>query len=290
MFAGSSVALVTPMHVDGSIDFSAWDRLLDVQANSGTAAVFVGGTTGESATLTQDELFELVRRARDRLRGRIEVWAGAGQSGTAATINLAREIAKLDIDGLLIATPAYVKPTQEGLYQHYRAIAQAVDAPIMLYNVPGRTAVDMLPDTVARLAALPGIVAIKEATPDPARCAAIFERRPGFAVFSGDDATACESLFKGACGVVSVTGNVAPRAMADLVAAALRGDRAAASALDESLRGLHTDLFLETNPIPVKWALARMGLIESGIRLPLTPMTASLAPQIEAALARARLL
>jgi len=278
------------MHVDGSIDFDAWQRLLELQAQAGTAAVFVGGTTGESATLLPHELLELVSRALDVLGGRVQVWAGAGQSGTAATIERARELANLDISGLLIATPAYVKPTQEGLFQHYRAIAAAVDKPIMLYNVPGRTAVDMLPETVARLAALPGIVAIKEATPDPARCAALSALCPQMTVLSGDDATARESLFCGARGVVSVTANLAPKAMAEMVAAALAGDRARATAIDDTLKALHTDLFIETNPIPVKWALARLGVIEAGIRLPLTPLSPSLAKPLEAALARARLL
>ena len=274
MFSGSYVAIVTPMLAGGAIDFAAWERLLEFHAANGTRGIVVGGSTGESATLADDELRELVVRARGQLRGRLQLLAGAGTSSTAATVERAAWIGALGVDGLLVVTPAYNKPTQEGLYLHFQAVAAASPVPVMLYNVPGRTAVDMLPQTVARLARVRNIVAIKEAVADVGRirelvaaCGADFD------VLSGDDATAREAVLAGARGVVSVTVNVAPRQMSELMAAALAGKGAEAGAIDARLATLHERLFLEANPIPVKWVLQQMGLIGPGLRLPLTPLS-----------------
>lgn len=274
MFSGSYVAIVTPMLAGGTIDFAAWERLLEFHAANGTRGIVVGGTTGESPTLADGELRELVLRARAQLRGRAQLLAGAGTSSTAATVERAAWIGALGVDGLLVVTPAYNKPTQEGLYLHFQAVAAASPVPVMLYNVPGRTAVDMLPQTVARLARLRNIVAIKEAVADVGRirelvaaCGADFD------VLSGDDATAREAVLAGARGVVSVTANVAPRQMSELMAAALAGKGAEAGAVDARLAVLHERLFLEANPIPVKWVLQQMGLIGPGLRLPLTPLS-----------------
>jgi 4-hydroxy-tetrahydrodipicolinate synthase len=248
--------------------------LLEFHAANGTRGIVVGGTTGESATLADDELRELVMRARGQLRGRLQLLAGAGTSSTAATVERAAWIGALGVDGLLVVTPAYNKPTQEGLYLHFQAVAAASPVPVMLYNVPGRTAVDMLPQTVARLARVRNIVAVKEAVADVGRirelvaaCGADFD------VLSGDDATAREAVLAGARGVVSVTANVAPRQMSELMAAALAGKGAEAGAVDGRLAALHERLFLEANPIPVKWVLQQMGLIGPDLRLPLTPLS-----------------
>jgi 4-hydroxy-tetrahydrodipicolinate synthase len=274
MFAGSLVALVTPMQPDGSIDFDAWTRLLEFHIAQGTTGIVVAGSTGESATVTDAELRELLLRARKFLGQRALLIANAGTSSTATSVERARWISELEVDALLIAAPAYVKPTQEGLFQHYSAIAAAARIPVLLYNVPGRTAVDILPATVARLSRIAGIAGIKEAVGEAARvreliatCAADFK------VLSGDDLTAREVIGVGAAGVISVTANVAPRAMADMVAAALRGDRAGATQIDQRLVALHRNLFVESNPIPVKWAVARMGLIGDTLRLPLTQLS-----------------
>jgi 4-hydroxy-tetrahydrodipicolinate synthase len=275
MFAGSLVAIVTPMRSDGAVDFEAWARLLELHVASGTSGVVVGGTTGESATLTDAELAELATRACAQLRGRAVVIAGAGSSSTAATVARVSWLSQLPIDGLLVVTPAYNRPPQEGLYQHFAAAAAAARKPLLLYNVPARTAVDLRPGTVARLAQLPGVVGIKEALADIARvrelCGAC---RGDFVVLSGDDATAREAIGAGARGVISVTANVAPRAMSEMVAAALANDTAAAARLDAPLGALHRELFVEANPIPVKWLLTQMGLIGTGVRLPLTPLAA----------------
>ncbi|MFN5011250.1 MAG: 4-hydroxy-tetrahydrodipicolinate synthase [Gammaproteobacteria bacterium] len=273
MFTGSLVAIVTPMRDDGGVDLAAWDTLLDWHAAEGTAGIVVGGTTGESATLTDDELQTLVRAAIARVGGRVRIIAGAGVPSTAATVERARWLSVLGVDGLLVVTPAYIKPTQEGLYRHYAAVAAASSVPIVLYNVPGRTGVDMLPATVGRLAAVPGIVALKEAVAGAARVRELRAAAPGITVLSGDDPTAREAILAGARGVISVTANVAPRLMAEMVAAALAGDAAQAAALDDRLAGLHQALFVEPNPIPSKWALARVGRMPGGIRLPLTPLT-----------------
>jgi 4-hydroxy-tetrahydrodipicolinate synthase len=289
LFAGSSVAIVTPMRADGSIDFAAWERLLDYHQTHETDAIIVGGTTGESATITDNELRELVLAAQRFVRGRVRILAGAGVSSTALTVERARWLSELSVDGLLVVTPAYVKPTQEGLYRHYLAVAEASTVPVMLYNVPGRTGVDMQPETVARLAQVPRIVAIKEAVADIARIESLRKLAPTLTILSGDDATACSAILAGAHGVVSVTANVAPRAMAQMIALARAGDAAGARAIDATLAGLHAELFCEPNPIPVKWALERMGLIDSGIRLPLVPLSPSMRSRVEAAIARAGL-
>jgi 4-hydroxy-tetrahydrodipicolinate synthase len=274
MFSGSYVAIVTPMRPDESLDLDAWSRLIDWHASNGTRGVVVGGTTGESPTLLEAELRQLVVLAREASRGRLQIVAGAGTSSTAATVERAHWLSALGVDALLVVTPAYNKPTQEGLYQHFRAVAAASDVPVLLYNVPGRTAVDMLAPTVARLARVPRIAGTKEAVAEIQRVRELVEQcGPQFAVLSGDDATAREAMLAGARGVISVTANVAPRAMSDMVTAALAGNAAAAAAADAPLAALHRDLFVEANPIPVKWVLQQMGLVQAGIRLPLTPLS-----------------
>ena len=287
MFADSLVALVTPMTADEAIDLPAWQRLIEFHIAHGTVGVVVGGTTGESATLTEAELLQLVREAQAVAAGRLQVIAGAGLSSTAATVERVRALAPLRPDGLLVVTPAYVKPTQEGLFRHYAAVAAASDLPVILYNVPGRTGVDLAPATAGRLAALPRIVALKEAVAGPARIRELRAAAPDLAVLSGDDPTAREAILAGAVGVISVTATIAPRGMADMIAAARRGDAARAAELDGRLAGLHTALFLEPNPIPAKWALARMGLMGEGIRLPLTPLSPEVQPKVLSALQQA---
>ena len=274
MYAGSLVALVTPMLPDGSIDFDAWSRLLEFQISNGTAGVVVAGSTGESATVTDSELADLLTHARRVIGKRALLVANTGTNGTASSVERAREFSALDIDALLVASPSYVRPTQEGLFLHFSAVAAASRVPVLLYNVPGRTAVDLLPATVARLSRVPRIVGIKEAVGDPARVREqIATCVSGFKVLSGDDLTARDVIGVGAAGVISVTANVAPRAMADMVVAALRGERAAATQIDQRLVPLHRNLFVESNPIPVKWAVARMGLIGGTLRLPLTGLS-----------------
>ncbi|HWX70475.1 MAG TPA: 4-hydroxy-tetrahydrodipicolinate synthase [Steroidobacteraceae bacterium] len=275
MFAGSLVAIVTPMRADGAIDFEAWARLLDFHAANSTDGIVVGGTTGESATLRDAELRELLLRACEQLRGRVAVIAGAGTSSTASTVERVEWLSELPLDALLLVTPAYNRPPQEGLYRHFAAAAAAARKPLLLYNVPARTAVDMKPVTVARLARLKGIAGIKEAVPEIARVRELVALCPqDFAVLSGDDATARASIAAGARGVISVTANVAPRAMSQMLAAARRGEVARAAELDAPLGALHRELFIEANPIPVKWLLAQLGLILPGVRLPLTPLAA----------------
>jgi 4-hydroxy-tetrahydrodipicolinate synthase len=269
------------MRSDGAVDYEAWARLLEFHAANGSDGVVVGGTTGESATLRDAELRELTVQACALARGRLAVLAGAGTSSTAATVERVGWLSELPVDGMLLVTPAYNRPPQEGLYRHFAAAAAAAAGkPIVLYNVPSRTAVDMKPATVARLAQLAGVVGIKEAVPDAARVRELVAACPAdFVVLSGDDATAREAIGAGARGVISVTANVAPRAMSEMVAAARRGDAARAAQLDTRLSALHRDLFVEANPIPVKWLLTQMGLIGAGVRLPLMP----LAPEYHAA-------
>jgi 4-hydroxy-tetrahydrodipicolinate synthase len=274
MFSGSLVAIVTPMRADGALDLAAWSRLIDFHLQSGTAGIVVGGTTGESATLSDSELKELTERACAQVARRIPVIAGAGTSSTTTTVERVRWLSQLPLDAILLVTPAYNRPTQEGLYRHFAAAAQATRVPLIPYNVPSRTAVDLLPQTVGRLSQLRPIRAVKEAV---ARIERIRELKQlcgeDFDVLSGDDATAREAVLTGAAGVVSVTANLVPRAMADLMAAAAAGERERAQRLDATLGALHQALFLETSPIPVKWALARLSLIEQGIRLPLTELS-----------------
>jgi 4-hydroxy-tetrahydrodipicolinate synthase len=273
MFSGSMVAIVTPMSADGALDWAAWDRLLDFHAAEGTSAVVVAGTTGESPALGLDEIEELTKRAVARCRGRIRVLVGCGTNSTATTVARTRVLSRLGVDGVMLVTPYYNKPPQEGLYRHFTAAADASAAPVVLYNVPGRTAVDLLPGTVGRLARHPRIVAVKEASASLQRLREVLAAcPPGFAVLSGDDATAVEWMAAGAHGVISVTANVAPRKMSDAAALALGGDAAAAQAVDAALQPLHRDLFVEANPIPVKWAVSRLGLIGGTLRLPLVEL------------------
>jgi 4-hydroxy-tetrahydrodipicolinate synthase len=293
MFSGSQVAIVTPMHSDGSIDWAAWERLLELHAESGTAGVVVGGSTGESATLTEGELLALLERARPKLQGRAALIAAVGGSSTAATVERVHRVCAAGVDGLLVVTPSYNRPTQEGLYRHFEAVAAASSVPVVLYNVPARTGADVLPATVARLARLPRIVGIKEAAPGLERVRELLAATRGeargdtdraFSVLSGDDLLAVDAMLLGARGVISVTANIVPKAMAQLCAAALRGDAVAAGRINGSLAALHAAMFVESNPIPVKWALAELGFIEAGIRLPLTPLSESLHATVRAAL------
>jgi 4-hydroxy-tetrahydrodipicolinate synthase len=274
MFSGSLVAIVTPMRADGALDLDAWAHLLELHATHGTSGIVVGGTTGESATLSDAELHALTVRACELSRGRMAVIAGAGTSSTAGTVARVSWLRELPIDALLLVTPAYNRPAQEGLFRHFSAAAHAAAGkPLLLYNVPSRTAVDMQPATVARLSHIGGIVGVKEAVPDAARVRELVRVcAPGFTVLSGDDATAREAIAAGARGVISVTANVAPRQMSEMVAAALAGEQQRAQTLDEPLAALHRDLFLEANPIPVKWLMAQLALIPAGVRLPLTPL------------------
>ncbi len=291
MQTGSLVAIVTPMRADGAVDYASFEALIDWHVAEGTDAIVVAGTTGESATLSHAEHVELVGHAADYAAGRIPVLAGTGSNSTRQTIELSQAVGGFAIDGYLVVTPYYNKPTQDGLVRHFTAIADAVDKPLMLYNVPGRTAVDMLPETVARLATHPRIAAIKEATGEVERVARLRELcGPAFGLYSGDDVSAREFMLAGGQGVVSVTANVAPRAMHEMSHAAVAAERARAEALDAPLAALHRELFVESNPIPVKWALERMGRIPPGIRLPLTRLSAAAQPRVAAALQQAGLL
>jgi len=291
MIQGSIVALVTPMHPDGSLDEASLRQLVDWHVEQGTDAIVAVGTTGESATLDAEEHCRVIRWTVEQAGGRIPVIAGTGSNCTREAIELTREAAAAGADACLLVTPYYNKPTQEGLYRHYRAIAEAVAIPQILYNVPGRTACDLLPETVARLAQIDNIVGIKEASADtPARAREIRTLCPGFPVYSGDDASARQVCLEGGAGVISVTANVAPRRMHDMIAAALSGDRARAEALDAPLAPLHRALFVESNPIPVKWALHTMGKIPDGIRLPLTRLSQRHQPEVRTALAQAGIL
>ncbi|GGC02568.1 4-hydroxy-tetrahydrodipicolinate synthase [Marinobacterium zhoushanense] len=271
MIRGSIVALVTPMHANGDVDWDALDKLVDLHLEKGTAAIGAVGTTGESATLDYDEHLEVIKRTVDRVAGRVPVVAGTGANSTREAIEMTRRAKSVGADYSLLVTPYYNRPTQEGMYQHFKAIADAVDIPQILYNVPSRTGCDMKPETVFRLADHPNIVGIKEATGDLVRARELIEKLPAdFAVYSGDDATAIELILLGGQGNISVTANVAPAAMAELCRLGLEGKAEEARALQQKLMPLHTKLFVEPNPIPVKWAMCEMGLIETGIRLPLT--------------------
>jgi len=285
MFAGNLVAIVTPMRRDGAVDFDAWTRLVDFHLQNGTHGIVVGGTTGESPTITEAELRELTERACAQVAKRIPIIVGTGTSNTAATVVRTRWVSELPVDGVLVVTPAYNRPPQEGLYRHFAAVAEASRAPVILYNIPSRTGVDMQPATVARLAQLPRIVCVKEGVASIERVKELVAlAKPGFTVLSGDDATTREAILAGAKGTISVTANVAPRLMSEMVAAAGRGDKETAQKLDARLAALHRDLFVETNPIPTKWALTQMGLIENGIRLPLTELAPAYHSVVTAAL------
>jgi len=273
MITGSIVALVTPMHADGSVDWEALERLLDLHLAAGTAAIGAVGTTGESATLSVPEHCEVIKHCVQHVAGRIPIVAGTGSNSTWEAIELTEAAAAAGADACLLVTPYYNRPTQRGLYEHFKAIAEAVTIPQILYNVPGRTSVDMGNDTVARLSELDNISGIKDATGDLARGRDLINRcGEAIAIYSGDDPTAMELMLAGGHGNISVTANVAPSLMAELCRAALAGDRAGAEAINQRLSALNKALFLEANPIPVKWALQHRGLIGEGIRLPLTTL------------------
>jgi 4-hydroxy-tetrahydrodipicolinate synthase len=273
MFSGSLVAIVTPMTAEGALDWPAWDRLMDFHLSEGSDGIVVAGTTGESPVLSVDEIEELTRRAVARCKGKLKVVVGAGTHSTAATVARTRTLSRLGVDAVMFVTPYYNKPPQEGLFRHFTAAADASAVPVILYNVPSRTGVDLLPATVARLARHPQIIALKEATPQLSRARELLSLVPaGFTVLSGDDSTAIDFIGAGAKGVISVTANVAPRRMHEACVAALAGDYVTARAIDADLQLLHKDLFVEANPIPVKWAVARMGLIGTTIRLPLVEL------------------
>ena len=291
MISGSIVAIVTPMHADGAIDYDSLQKLIDWHVDSGTDAIVSVGTTGESATLNHDEHCEVITRTIEFAAGRLPIIAGTGANSTLEAIELTRCGMQAGADACLLVTPYYNKPTQEGLYQHYKAVAAAVPVPQILYNVPGRTACDLLPETVARLAPVSNIVGIKEATGKLDRGRQILELcGDQLDLYSGDDATAMELILLGAKGDISVTANVAPRAMHEMCAAALAGDRPRAEQIDQTLRALHRDLFIESSPIPVKWALHEMGMIPPGLRLPLTPLAPQHHDQVRAALRQAGVL
>lgn len=291
MISGSLVALVTPMDSRGSLDWQALERIIDFHLEQGTDGIVAVGTSGESATLDMDEHKEVIRRVVDQVAGRIPVIAGTGANSTSEAVELTEAARSVGADACLLVTPYYNKPTQEGLYQHFKFIAEAVAIPQILYNVPGRTACDMLPDTVVRLADIPNIIGIKEATGDLQRAREVIERvGERMAVYSGDDPTAVELILLGGKGNISVTANVAPKAMHDLCIAALLGDADTARRLNDLLMPLHKQLFIESNPIPVKWALHEMGLIEDGLRLPLTSLSAGCQPIVREAMQQCGLL
>ena len=274
MFRGSNVAMATPMHADGALDMAGLERLVEFHIESGTDGIVAVGTTGESATLDVEEHCHVIGRVVDLVRGRVPVIGGTGANSTAEALHLTQRAKELGVDGCLLVTPYYNKPTQEGLYRHFTAVADAVDIPQILYNVPGRTACDMLPETVQRLAAHPNVVGLKEATGSIERIRELVGRCAAeFAILSGEDHLSLETMLAGGQGVISVTANVAPGAMHEMCERALAGGEEEAREIDSHLRGLHAGLFLESNPIPVKWALGEMGLISSGIRLPLTPLS-----------------
>ena len=285
---GSIPAIISPMHGDGSLDLPGFERLLDWHIAEGTDAVVVVGTTGESPTVDVEEHCALIETAVRRVAGRIPVIAGTGANSTREAIELARFARQIGADAHLSVVPYYNKPTQEGLYLHFKAIAEAVELPMILYNVPGRTVADLGNETILRLAQIPGIVGIKDATGNIERGADLLKRAPaGFRVYSGDDATAIALMLLGGKGSISVTANVAPRLMHQMCAAAIAGNPALASELNQRLISLHRNLFLEANPIPVKWAVQQMGLIEDGIRLPMTPLSSEFHERVRMAMSDA---
>ena len=274
MISGSIVAIVTPMHEDGSLDFPGLRKLIDWHIAEGTDSIVIVGTTGESPTVTVEEHCELIKVAVDQAAKRVPIIAGTGGNSTAEAIELTRYAKEVGADASLLVVPYYNRPTQEGMYRHFTAIAEAVDIPVILYNVPGRTVADMSNDTILRLAQVPGIIGVKDATGNIARGTDLLRQAPAsFSVYSGDDPTAMALMFCGGRGNISVTANVAPRAMHELCVAAMAGRTAEAIAINNKLLPLHNKLFVEPNPLPVKWALTQMGLISSGIRLPLTTLS-----------------
>jgi 4-hydroxy-tetrahydrodipicolinate synthase len=288
---GSIVALVTPMHDDGSVDYPGLRKLVDWHIAEGTDCIGVVGTTGESPTVDVHEHHEIIRVAVEQAKGRVPIMAGCGANSTAEAIELAKYARKIGADCQLQVVPYYNKPTQEGQYRHFRAIAEAVDLPVFLYNVPGRTVADLQHETVLRLAQVPGIVGIKEATANIERAQwLIRDLPPSFGVYSGDDATAVALMLCGGKGNVSVTANIAPRLMHELCVAAVAGDARRAMEIQRKLMPVHKHLFVEANPIPVKWAMARLGLCGGALRLPMTPLAAAYEPVVEAALRASGLL
>lgn len=288
MYQGSMVALVTPMQDDGSVDYAALERLIDFHVNNGTQAIISVGTTGESATLDFKEHAEVIEKTVKYADGRIPVIAGTGANSTREAIELTQRAAELKADACLLVTPYYNKPTQEGLYRHFRAIAEASPIAQILYNVPGRTACDLLTQTVERLADIDNIVGIKDATGDIDRARELVQRcGDRMAIYSGDDASALEHMLVGGKGDISVTANVAPATMSEMCDAALAGDEARARKLNGRLEGLHRRLFVESNPIPVKWAVHELGLIGPAIRLPLTPLSEQYQESVRAAMREA---
>ncbi|TDG09514.1 4-hydroxy-tetrahydrodipicolinate synthase [Paraburkholderia guartelaensis] len=287
---GSIPAIVTPMHEDGSLDLPAFRKLIDWHVEEGTDALVVVGTSGESATLDVEEHILMIKTAVEHAAGRMPIIAGAGGNSTAEAIELTKHAKEVGAQASLQVVPYYNKPTQEGMYRHFAKIAEDVDLPVILYNVPGRTVADMANETILRLAEVPGIIAVKEATGNIDRAAHLIKHAPkGFKIFSGDDPTAIALMLLGGHGNISVTANVAPRQMSDLCKAALAGDAKTARAIHMKLLSLHKNLFIESNPIPVKWALQELGRIEGGIRLPLTPLDARYHDVVRAALREAGL-
>ena len=288
---GSIVALVTPMQEDGQVDYAALRRLIDWHITEGTDCIGVVGTTGESPTVSVDEHCEIIRVAVEHAKGRVPIMAGTGGNSTAEAIELSRFALQVGADCTLSVVPYYNKPSQEGIYRHFKAIAEAVDVPMVLYNVPGRTVADMQVETALRLAQVPGIVGIKEASGQIDRAAWLIKRAPaGFNIYSGDDSTAAALMLLGGHGNVSVTANVAPRAMHELCVAAMAGNAREAAAIHLRLLPLHRDLFVESSPAPTKWAMARLGLCGDALRLPITPLTPAGQTVVEQALRDAGLL
>ncbi|WP_296654950.1 4-hydroxy-tetrahydrodipicolinate synthase [Paraburkholderia sp.] len=288
---GSIPAIVTPMHEDGSLDLPAFRKLIDWHVEEGTDALVVVGTSGESATLDVEEHILMVKTAVEHAAGRLPIIAGSGGNSTAEAIELTRQAKSVGAQASLQVVPYYNKPTQEGMYRHFSKIAETVDLPVVLYNVPGRTVADMSNETILRLAQVPGIVGVKEATGNIDRAAHLIKHAPeGFRIFSGDDPTAIALMLLGGHGNISVTANVAPRQMSDLCKAAIEGDVKTARAIHLKLLSLHKNLFIESNPIPVKWALQELGRIEGGIRLPLTPLDARYHDVVRTALREAGLI
>jgi len=288
MIKGSIVAIVTPMFEDGSLDKDSLRKLIDWHVAEGTDAIVIVGTTGESATVSPEEHCELIRLAVEHVAGRVPVIAGSGGNSTMEAISLTRHAKAVGADATLQVVPYYNRPTQEGMYRHFKAIAEAVDLPVILYNVPGRTVADMANETVLRLSAVDNIVGIKDATGNVGRGVELLRMLKGagkpFGVYSGDDPSAMALMFCGAVGNISVTANVAPRAMHELCEAAMNGDTARAIAINDRILALHAKLFVEPNPVPVKWALAEMGRMPAGLRLPLAPLSSQYHDTVRAAL------
>ena len=291
MIKGSIVAIVTPMHADGSLDYPGLNKLLDWHIAEGTDGIVIVGTTGESATVNVEEHCSLIKAAVEHTKGRIPIIAGTGGNSTAEAIELTRFAKQAGADAALLVVPYYNRPTQEGMYQHFKAIAEAVDLPVILYNVPGRTVADMSNETILRLAAIPNIVGVKDATGNIGRGIDLLRLAPAsFAVYSGDDPSAMALMLAGGKGNISVTANVAPRAMHDMCKAAMAGDIARAIEINNKVFPLHQKLFIEPNPVPVKWAMAEMGLMPAGLRLPLVPLAAECHDAVRTALREAGVL